>query len=208
VDFLARLDQDPPGTWIAQPKLDGWRRVVIFTDQAPAAPAGLLFDLHPGWIAYGKRAGAAQCRQMPREITFILDDLASRLQGRAWDCEWMGPRLTGELAGRHHLAIFDLLMRDGQWLREMPFRERISAKAKLILPPAEYPAGPSPIQVVPSYTNPGFVDLFQVQMQDPLSEGLVVRKADSGLVLDPYRSASNPFWFKIKYRNIQEKITI
>jgi len=59
---------------------------------------------------------------------------------------------------------------------------------------------------LPVFANPGLVEIFQQQMQDPLSEGLVVRRADSGLILDLRAPKENPLWFKLKYRNIREPL--
>lgn len=173
VDFLKKLDADPPGTWLAQPKLDGWRRIIHFD--------------HGTWIAQAKRGSEGHLKSMPEIICRELDKIAQEIDGESWDCEWMGNRCKGDV-GAHTLHPFDVLRHNGEWLRDMPFASRYQ-RASLV-------------QTSP---NPGLLDLFQQQMQDPLSEGLVVRRADSKLILNPNKCADNPLWFKVKYRNIKEK---
>ncbi len=192
LDFLRKLDADPPGTWIGQPKLDGWRRVAWHGDG--------------GWQYISKRESSGNRRPLPL-------DLQAEFEGLPWpdglglDCEWMGPRQVAHIKG-DSLHVFDLLMGPvtpgstrSDWLGDMPFVDRYILLHSLM----ESGRQSKQVRLVPAWANPGLVDRFMEQTQDPLSEGLVVRRADSKLIGALHRSAENPHWFKVKYRGIKGK---
>ena len=204
VDFLKKLDAAPPGTYFGQPKKDGWRRLIHFD-------AGK-------WTAQAKRGSEGSARPLPEELSSYLDGLAQNecLQGVTWDSELMGTRMV-EHGRAKTLQVFDILRQEGRWLREVSFRARQDRLMLLwdelkwplragVLPEMSQTWTDAPVQLVPTFSNPGLVDLFQQQMQDALSEGLVVRRADSTLILDLKKCTINALILKIKYRNIREKV--
>ena len=196
VDFLKRIDADPPGTWLAQPKLDGWRRVLVYEKGE--------------WSQFAKHHSEGSDRTLPLALWDALKAWSPR-DGTVFDAEWMGMRCK-DVAGQrtHSLHVFDLLRFEGDWLRGTPFWLRYETLGRLL--PAVEISGRGPewqqrtIFQVRAYPNPGLVDFFQQQMQDPLSEGLVVRRADSKLILSTRACADNPMVFKCKYRGIKEKV--
>lgn len=195
VDFLKKLDADPPGTWLAQPKLDGWRRVLV---KGPYANG-----TYP-WTAHAKRGSEGAVKPFPPDLAAELERLPVP-DGTAFDAEWVGPHVAehfksfGFSGPRHSLHIFDCLMWEGKWLRTTPFKHRVGL-LRIYGPPERN------IFTVQKVPNPGLVDLFQQQLTNPLSEGLVIRRADSGLILSETKCADNPLWFKIRYRNIREVV--
>lgn len=189
VDFLKKLDADPPGTWLAQPKLDGWRRVLHFDGDK--------------WTAQAKRGSEGAAKELPADV---MDDLQalSVPDGTSLDCEWVGPRMVENTGGKHSLHVFDVLRFEGTWLRGETFLDRYT---RLCCICCMTDLAGNHLEQIMAWKNPGLVDLFQQQMQNPLSEGLVVRRADSKLLLNP-KCADNPMWFKVKYRNIKERISL
>ncbi len=175
VDYLRRLDADAPGRWLAQPKLDGWRRWAWLDDA--------------GWH-WGAKKGLARAP--------LPEDLRRKFEALPWpagiglDMEWVGPRQAG---GAHSsLHLFDLWMAGGTWLGKFPFQHRYHCLANIVAEIDMKEDSALCIFIVSIRANPGLVALFEAQRANPLSEGLVIRRADSGLV----GGGSNPLWFKIR----------
>ena len=169
VAFLASLDRQPSGTWLCQPKLDGWRRLVRLS----------------GGVVYStpRRGGTGDGRPLPPEIVRAVQD-SPWLEGLGLDCEWVGPRRAGQ---PHSLHVFDLFS-------DQRFSERY---VRLSL----FPWPKKNLRLVPCWGNHGMVERFYEQLQDPASEGLVVRRADSRLV-----GGVNPLWFKVKFRAAERQV--
>lgn len=195
LDFLRRLDADPPATWIASPKYDGHRRILV--------------KQSGGWQVFSKhRQGAT--KPLPATLAEALAALPVP-EGTVFDAELMGTRgVAHDRTPR--LLIFDLLMDKGRWLRSVPFKTRwellagLWASAQVVASIIAWEAlgARFPVALVPQMTGGGLVDFFAQQMQDPLSEGLVIRHRDSTLLLDPRRVRQNPQVFKCKYRDLPE----
>jgi ATP-dependent DNA ligase len=194
VDFLKKIDEEPPGTWIAQPKYDGWRRPVYIEG------GKLTF--------YSKRGGGEEARKQPPP------DLVEELASMNWpdqcalDMEWMGPRCREELRERYGdgdyngFRIFDITYVDGMWQGSVPFRDRLAA-LQTIFAAASTGLEVPRIELAPAVDR-GLVEMFDETQRDPLVEGVVVRAARSGLV-GGKNPRKNPQWLKIKYREIREK---
>lgn len=192
-DFIRRLDADyPPGTWIAQPKYDGWRRPVYISDGK--------FEF------YSKRGGGEQARKQPPS------DLVKELEGMRWpdecalDMEWMGPRCKDELRDRYGpgyngFMIFDILYVDGYWQGRVPFKDRLES-LKSIFAVASAGIEVPRIALAPTYTG-SLAEAFEESKRDPLVEGIVVRRSSSGLI-GGRSPKKNPGWMKVKYREIKE----
>jgi ATP-dependent DNA ligase len=166
-------DQEAPGRYIAQPKYDGYRRLA-HVDNGKVQ-----------WQAKRTAEAAPMVNQYAAELTLLLP---RDLEGCSLDCEYVGPRTCMGQRPEPKLCVFDLLRYRGKWLRTTPFSERLVILAGMFSP------------LIRTASNPGLMDFFLEQMQDATSEGIVVRRADSGLILDESRCRDNPMWWKVKNR--------
>ena len=184
-DFLKKIDQDAPGTWIAQPKMDGHRKICAFNGST--------------WHVSGKKGGTGEHSKIPAEIMADLLD-GYWPDGIVLDCELVGPRMIEHTAGKNMLIVFDVLSIP-KAIKESTFIERIMYMNAIM--DGIDPTGT--IQRSIHWYNPGLFDRFQEQMTNPLSEGLVVRRADSRHLMGRNGCKTNPHCLKIKYRNIREQ---
>lgn len=191
VDYLKELtDSSPEGELYGQVKSDGWRR-----------PG---YKVNGKWSFYAKRGiGEEAAKQPPADLVAEMASMGWP-DNIAFDMEWMGTRCKEQLKGVHHFRIFDLLYLDGVWQGKVPFRERYSKLRQLFLAAKQKAIGPTDRIVLVEARTKNLSEWFQEQKQDPLSEGLVVRRAGSGLIGDIRKNQTNPQWFKIKYRDIKE----
>lgn len=189
-DFLKRLDQDyPAGTFLAQKKWDDYRRPI--------------YKVAGKWEFHAKRNEEAK-KLPPPDLIRELDALELP-DGTALDMGWVGPRdVFKTLRGRNFMVAWDMPFWQGQWQGSVPFSQRY-ANLKTILGIAKAKVGNAAerVLVVPIQTA-NFFQFFEEQKQDPLSEGIVIRRADSGLVGGWRGPEKNPAWFKAKYRDIKE----
>lgn len=176
-EFLRMCDKEEPGRYIAQPKYDGYRRLAHID-------GGKVV-----WQAKHKSEAA------PMHDQDSCDRRLSVLDGVTLDCEYVGPRLCCGVKPPQTLHVFDVLRHEGHWLRGTPFVVRLAILEKIMIPAV--PCHGSRDRLA---KNPGLLDFFIEQMQDPTSEGIVVRRADSGLILDESRCRDNPMWWKVKNR--------
>lgn len=206
-DQLQEMEDLLPGQWIAQPKGDGWRRPGYFENGQ--------------WVFYSKRNEEAS--KLPPED--LLGELAGMTwpEGTAIDMEWMGPRCVEEMRKRHYglnllpvpyqgktydptpgheLWIFDLLYADGKWQGRQPADERI-AKLEKIFKQASAGSPGHPRIILVQSRREKLADFFQEQTKDPLSEGLVLRQAQSKLIGSARNPAKNKGMLKAKYRDIK-----
>ncbi len=176
LDYLRRLDAEAPGTYLGQPKLDGWRRLAIKRNGV--------------WMWYSKPSGSGSVKSMPRDLQAEFEglDLPSDM---VYDMEWIGTRMV-EHKPAHSLYVFDWYPLDCK----PTFSERIIGLGSVL---SESPR----VKLAPLFSNPGLVDRFTEQLQNPISEGLVVRRADSKIIGHPTRCVNSPFVFKTKYRNVR-----
>jgi ATP-dependent DNA ligase len=178
-----------PGQWVAQKKLDGWRCPAYFSGGK--------------WTYYSKSGERAI---MPPEA------LRRELESLSWpsevavDMEWMGPRQVAHLGGRHSFRLFDMLYVNGKWLGDTWFLER-HRNLQTVFALAASGKAPASVSVVPVLDG-DLVAAFEREKADPLSEGLVIRGAKSGLVGGFHTKGKNAFWRKIKYRDIHEPAVI
>lgn len=193
-DFLAQLDRDPPGMWLASAKIDGRRRMIY--------KANGVYT----WHAKNRNDSAP----VPAELRAQFEALPWP-DGVGLDCEWSGPRHKD---GRDQLWIFDLLMLGGVWSADTA-KTRRSQLYELINPHVqcfEQDGGTTwaqfmraiDVHLLPQLRFP-FVDRFAEQVTNPLSEGLVVQRADYVMVgaHDKCHEAKSGY-YKIKHRNIKE----
>ena len=189
-DFLKRLDGSyPPGTFVGEKKWDDFRR--------PAYKEG------GQWTFHAKRNEFAS-RLPPPDLVRELETL-DLSDGTALDMGWVGPRdVFKVLKGRNFFVAWDLIFWQGEWQGAVPFSQR-HANLSTILGMAKAKAGNAAERILVATPVSGHLfKLFEEQKQDPLSEGIVVRKADSGLVGGWSGPTKNSAWFKAKYRDIKE----
>lgn len=191
LDYLKQLeDETPQGELIGQIKSDGWRR-----------PG---YKINGVWKFFAKRGTGEEAAKTPPA------DLVHELASMAWpdnvalDMEWMGPRCKDHLKGQHHFRIFDLLYVGGVWQGKIQFKERYAKLQAMVEEARRKGRGPSDRIVLVETRTSNLCEWFKEQKDDPLSEGLVVRRAGSGLVGNSRTNSTNPQWFKIKYRDIKE----
>lgn len=180
MDFVCKLDAEEPGRWLGSPKINGRRRIA--------------WKENGIWHYKAKNRDDAQELQPELRAAFESMDWPD---GCAFDAELAGPRHAGM---KHSLHLFDLLMLDGEWLGEAPFWERYERLRGLFSnQKPETSNQKPPVHLVPLYANPGLPDRFMEQLQDPLSEGLVIRRHDSLLIGNTRCCATHPHMFKLKH---------
>lgn len=207
-DALMELDQEAPGTWVATPKYDGWRRPIYVHEDGRVTFHAKYAD--------GREEAA---KQPPPALVEEFKSLKWP-KGIALDVEWMGTRMVEELKGEHHFQIFDLLAMNGQFLEAMPPAERVANlkticelirgkpiqgdKAKgIILPASDLSLTPH-IHLVETVDRDLWRFFEELEKNNPLCEGIVIRHAQSRLIGDRWDATSNKLWHKCKWRNIKE----
>lgn len=178
--MLERLDADPPGTWLWQQKMDGYRRQ-IWRDEN-------------GYHYRSKNRDDAQL--MDAALREECESLDWPL-GIGLDCEMMGLRQKGD---KPMLYIFDMWMLEGEWCGDICFRDRYKIVVKAWLAAQQYSVeANNRIKLVHTFENPGMVEAFEAQRNIEGSEGIVIRPAVGGAMLGGFdKSKTNPEWFKIK----------
>ena len=177
-DFLARLDADPPGTWVGGPKKDGKQRCLHYDNGRCVITAKQHKERD----------------EMQRHISPPKCDDGVSISG-----EWVGPRKdsNGNMP-RHFFYVFEILRFRGEWLRDMSRSARYHTLRLVLRKAAMREDGAAQWGLLLEVPNPGLVDLLGHQLTDPESEGVVIRRADSGLILSEQRNEVNPLCLKCK----------
>lgn len=185
--FLHKLDNGfERGNWIAQPKGDGWRR-----------PG---YKENGDWSFYAKATMGEEARQMPpaKLVNALVE--CGLPDGTALDMEWMGTRCTQYTGGQHWFVVYDLLYQGFEWQGGVALEERLEKLVKLF----RRRKIPQTIILCPGTTE-DFVEYFNVQKENNLSEGIVCKRLNSKLLgrLPGTTSDCHNFdWRKVKYRDI------
>ena len=182
VPFSELTYYESQGGWMCQPKWDGWRRPLYLEDGV--------------WQFRSKYdKGPQAATRPPAHLIAELESLKFP-DGTAFDAEWMGPR---QEKGRHFFVLLDLLYYGGEWQGEIPCRKRYGNLATLVgVHKVQAPASPN-VLVVDSVDS-GFMELFEKQKKNPLTEGVVLKHGDSKLIGNMGRPQDNKLWKKVKYR--------
>lgn len=185
--FLLKLDNGfEKGNWIAQPKGDGWRRPGYKEDGV--------------WSFYAKADKGDEARMTP-PASLIAGLMEIGLpDGVALDMEWMGPRCTSHTNGMHWFVVYDLLYHNFEWQGDLELGARLEKLEKLL----RRRKLPSNIILSP-LTDEDFQEYFNMQKQNPLSEGIVCKRLNSKLLGKWAVNTSdshNPDWRKVKYRDL------
>jgi hypothetical protein len=182
-------DYERQGCWMEQPKFDGWRR------------PGYLEKASGEWTFKAKyQRGEQAAKQPPALLVSELSSLGFP-DGTAFDMEWMGPRVVNVLRGRHFFVLLDLLYWNGKWQGDIVCEERYETLKTLAILHKSRLKIPTPNILVVDSFNSGFVDLFEEQKKNPLTEGVVLKNRFSKLIMNPSRTVDNPQWKKAKYRD-------
>lgn len=172
-DFLKRLDAEP-GAWLGQAKRNG-ECIVLHVDGDT--------------VMIKAKDGRAKGKMPEKEDDIIQYLSICGLDGVSLQAEMIGPRkdYNGDMPA-HRIEVVDCLRWSGQWLRQMPFAKRLGVLKD------------NGITHLPVVESPHLCELFSAQLTDPVSEGIVVRSASSGLVLHPDVCKVRRDWFKVKFR--------
>jgi hypothetical protein len=171
-EFLQRLDKEA-GAWLGQPKLNG-HCVLVHKD---------------GKTLFVQNKGGEEKSHIPTGQMALLSALLEDLEEVTVQAEFVGPR--ADYLGHMpvpRIEIVDCLRWRGEWLRHKPFGERLELLEVEGIPH------------LPAVESPLLCDLYAAQLTDPVSEGIVVRSATSGLVLHPDVCRVRSDWFKVKFR--------
>lgn len=184
LNALKEYDAYPAGTFIAQPKKDGFRRTIWRIDGK--------------WHYNAKHTTGPHSQPLPPLLIEKFEHSLSSLNADVClDCEWMGPRHKNK---EHRLVLFDILMLQGNWLGGIPFETRVAMLETFFMDLNGWWG----LELLGHRKNPGLMDYFAEQLQDPESEGLVVRRADSGLIGGLNACADNPKWVKVKMKEVRK----
>jgi hypothetical protein len=191
-DLLKELSgKEPAGKRKAQDKEDGWRR-----------PG---YKISGTWTLQSKGTGEQAAIAVPPGLMKDLADLFFDFDNIAIDMEWVGPRNKDALRERygkdyHGFRLFDIMYLNGRWLGDMPLSERWDMLVTIYeLCRAKRPEAARRITLVRTWDG-DWDKMFEETRKDPLLEGIVLKRSDSPLV----GSSDNPYWFKVKYRDIHE----
>ena len=183
--------KEPPGLRMAQDKWDGWRR-----------PA---YKINGTWVFQSKGTGKQASIPLSVDLQQELSDLFLDLDNIAVDTEWLGMRNQGALyeaygRGYQGLRLLDLLYVNGVWMGGLPCSQRYANLNTIYeVCRAKRPEAAKRITVVRSWDH-DWDKMFEENKKNPLLEGIVLKRSDSQLV----GSEDNPYWWKIKYRDIHE----
>lgn len=184
VELKRMAETKAPGSWLGQFKYDGHRCVCSFDEGR--------------WKFYAKRskARAERDHQPPDSLVAEMSKIVVP-EGTVFDAEWMGPRdIKGILKGRHYFVLFDVMYHDGSWLGDQRFDKRLETLNALVKP--------SELVQVAETRAAGWDKMFEESKENWLTEGIVLREADSILKGDIKAAQKNPFILKVKWRDIHE----
>lgn len=170
-----RLDVfEERGDYVCQQKLDGYRLVVMIDEEVKAL--------------------SRHMKKLPVSQALLNSILEIGLPaGTMLDTEWI--KMRG--GDSEKIAILDGLYIGGEWVGTQALNDRRALWYGKALP-----AG----IIVPAETTTGFRGFLASQIDEgvapdkTLSEGVVVKRLTAKLVGDRSKSAENPLWAKIKWR--------
>jgi len=194
------LNADKDGGWLAQPKLNGWRRAA--------------YKENGNWSFVAKRDNGLEARKpLPPDLLEKFSKLPIP-DGTALDMEWMGMRDAAFTGGKHWLAAFDIFYWNYEWMGGVPQEERLKSLSDLMAMCqaadfAKIATGDSyaPFVMVPTWTTGVCNHFFRLQREyeegqgeGTLCEGLVMKRRNGKLKGDFSHCVENTAWVKVKYR--------
>jgi len=169
-DYLQKLDGQ--GGYCASPKLNG-ECIIIHCDE--------------GFEVQGK--GGPKGKVLSPALTRWVQRVLCDYDGLSVQAELIGPRADylGDMP-TPRIVVVDCLRWAGRWNRTMPFVARMALLTDQGIPHLDY------------VESPHMCELFQAQLTDPVSEGVVVRRSSSGLVLHDDVCKEREGFYKVKFR--------
>ncbi len=177
LDVLAQLDASTSGTFLAQKKLDGRRRIVTRN-----------MDGSYTWLS--KSRSAEDSKPVPAGLAYTFEAM-DWPTGITLDVEYVHLRQQN---GTPELYVFDVLALHGEWL-SMPFEMRyriLNAFGILNDTPN--------VHRVPVMANPHMTALYEALQPDPLCEGIVIRAANQVNVGTRDKCCDGAGIMKVKFR--------
>lgn len=184
-------DTRKPGSLLAQPKFDGYRAVMLRDNGK--------------WGFYAKHSDRRERAKTPPDHLVRQLDALGLPDGVALDGEWMGLRdVYNVLKGKHFFVLFDMMYFDGQWQGDLPFKQRFANLKTLLELHKGKAKGDTSLIEVAQTVDSNWNAMFEESKKNPLTEGIVLREADSWLIGDPKDAKDNPLMMKVKWRDIKE----
>lgn len=175
------LDEwDRSGNYVCQQKIDGWRTVIILTDER---------------IEYVSRHNKSLNRDVEPEIKKEAEILRKIFPVQTQlDAEWLSRRsCSKEYNLRPKMFLLDILRYGDTWLLDKKLRDREEILFK----------NPTNLECIapPLAAEPGqFRNFYEAQKKISFSEGVVIKHLDSTIIGNRRECVKNPLIFKVKYR--------
>lgn len=187
---MLAIEADTPFTdaaWSFEPKLDGIRAIAYVSDSRVELLSRAGNDLLPQFpkISSGLKAIDARTLIVDGEIVAMGDDGSPNFQ------RLMRKNRVGAKIDEVQFWLFDLIYRDGEDFRMLPFRIRRAALENLRL-------GAGPIRRIDSFPEIGEL-LFEQAIEHGF-EGIVGKRLDSTY----HPGGRNGDWVKVKRRHSEE----
>lgn len=173
---------DRTNNYICQQKVDGWRIVVILTEDG---------------VEFISRHNKSRNKDIEEEIRQDSQKLKEAFPVNTQiDAEWISRRSCSVKYNLPpHLYVFDLMRHGSDWLLQKPYQERYET-LKTGLETLQLSTISLPVEADPGH----FAEFYEAQKQIKFSEGVVIKHKQSKLIADRKECKKNPLWFKVKYR--------
>jgi len=166
--------------WIAEKKMNGWRGVVLHDGKTSE-----IWNRHGAVMATGQGE-----EEMAKHLANILPGSSTIVDG-----EMIGRRTT---TVKGIFYAFDICMIEGEWIGDRTYLERRKVLQTLLA------SHQGDKLWLPTYVNRGKFDYFKDSIGDELSEGIVIKRANSTFPME-LNSESSKFtgWLKVKKEDAQ-----
>lgn len=180
---------DRKGDYICQQKVDGWRMIIILTEDGPE------------FLSRHNKCFTEEIWKDAADKNTDLREQASRLLevfpvGTQIDCEWLGRRSCSvTYKAKPKLILFDLLRHGRRWLNMETYEARWEMLKEGM---AELDLSNVLLSIE---AEPGtFATFYKEQKTIAISEGVVLKHKRSKMMGARNGCKKNPRWYKVKYR--------
>lgn len=171
------------GEWIWEPKVDGWRMQVIKYDDGKVEIWGRRLERRPNWTPRLSYISEMAGKMLPPGT--LLDTELSHPLGRRFIPSLFVPKGTKEA----QVLVFDIVFLNGDFLGDLPLRERKEILARLNLRPPFYILSYKPIKDILAHLK---------EAVENGSEGIVLKKLDSLYLVGKEAPMATENWRKLK----------